>query len=143
MKLEEMVEFFSSFAKDSMFESAKDYIDFVNHFNLKINLETSDYSLNEQELNSCLQSVSKVILNFISNEEIMNDFGEKFKNYFGSLNDYEKQEFADLVANKAYKIVISKLVKQLKSMRCEGAGKISFDENEDTIRYINDSYKNN
>jgi hypothetical protein len=139
--MERILELFSAFVKESIFKTAKDYVDFVNRFDLRLNLETKEHTIDEKGIDNCMESVSTVILKYINeNAEFMSEEG---KDFFDELNDYEKHEFSSLVCKKIFDDVTLGLVAQLGEMNCEGAGKISYDENKQQIVFVNESFNNN
>ena len=125
---------------DSCFVESKDYIHFINKYELKLDLETQNYTLNEEAFDNLLESMTNVVLKHMSDSE---SIGGEFNEFFSDLDKHEKREFASHVCRRTFENVVSSLVEQLKTMNCEGAGKIQIDEQQDIIRFIEGSSKNN
>jgi hypothetical protein len=137
----EILQLFSDFVKGSIFVKAKDYIDFINNFDLKLDLQTKVHTINQEAINKAVESVSNVVLKYIT--ENVNIMSEECNEFFSELNDYEKHEFSLLVCKQVYNDVVFSLVDQLREMNCEGAGKVFYDENNQQITFVNESFKNN
>jgi hypothetical protein len=125
---------------DSCFAESKNYIDFINDYELKLDLETQNYTLNEEAFDNLLERMTNVVLKNMSDSE---SIGGLYNEFFSNLDNCEKREFASHVCRRTYENVVSVLVEQLKTMNCEGAGKIQINEQQGLIRFIEGSPKDN
>lgn len=79
---------------DSCFAESKNYIDFINDYELKLDLETQNYTLNEAAFDNLLERMTNVVLKNMSDSE---SIGGLYNEFFSNLDNCEKREFASHV----------------------------------------------